>query len=59
MSWHRKHLLDIESLSAEEITAVLDTAREFKAVGERDIKGPRPAGQDGRKFFRRTLHAHA
>ena len=38
MSWHRKHLLDIESLSAEEITTVLDTAREFKAVGERDIK---------------------
>jgi len=38
MSWHRKHLLDIESLSTEEITAVLDTAREFKAVGERDIK---------------------
>ena len=37
MSWHRKHLLDIESLSAEEITTVLDTAREFKAVGERDI----------------------
>ena len=38
MSWHRKHLLDIESLTTEEITAVLDTAREFKAVGERDIK---------------------
>ena len=38
MSWHRKHLLDIESLTAGEITAVLDTAREFKAVGERDIK---------------------
>ena len=38
MSWNRKHLLDIESLSAGEITAVLDTAREFKAVGERDIK---------------------
>ena len=38
MSWHRKHLLDIESLSAEEIITVLDTAREFKAVGERDIK---------------------
>ncbi len=38
MSWHRKHLLDIESLSVEEITTVLDTAREFKAVGERDIK---------------------
>ena len=38
MSWHRKHLLDIERLSAEEITTVLDTAREFKAVGERAIK---------------------
>ncbi len=38
MSWHRKHLLDIESLTPEEITTVLDTAREFKAVGERDIK---------------------
>lgn len=38
MSWTRKHLLDIESLSAEEINAVLDTARGFKAVGERAIK---------------------
>jgi len=38
MSWHRKHLLDIESLSAEEIVTVLDTARAFKAVGERAIK---------------------
>src|SRR4051812_47144536 len=36
--WHRKHLLDIESLSAAEITTVLDTARAFKAVGERAIK---------------------
>src|SRR5712671_4796207 len=38
MTWHRKHLLDIESLSAEEIKIVLDTARSFKAVGERAIK---------------------
>ncbi len=38
MSWHRKHLLDIESLSPEEIVTVLDTARTFKAVGERAIK---------------------
>ena len=38
MNWHQKHLLDIESLSVEELTAVLDTSREFKAVGERDIK---------------------
>ena len=38
MSWNRKHLLDIESLTAEEINTVLDTARAFKAVGERAIK---------------------
>jgi len=38
MSWNRKHLLDIESLSADEINTVLDTARAFKAVGERAIK---------------------
>lgn len=38
MSWKRTHLLDIESLSAEEIITVLDTARAFKAVGERVIK---------------------
>src|SRR5437763_1034381 len=38
MTWHRKHLLDIESLSAEEINIVLDTARSFKAVGQRAIK---------------------
>src|SRR5687767_12053428 len=37
-TWQRKHLLDIESLSADEIIKVLDTAREFKAVGERAIK---------------------
>ena len=38
MTWNRKHLLDIESLSADEITTVLDTAQAFKAVGERAIK---------------------
>src|ERR1035437_7767672 len=38
MSWTRKHLLDIESLTADEIVTVLDTARAFKAVGERAIK---------------------
>jgi aspartate carbamoyltransferase catalytic subunit len=38
MSWTRKHLLDIESLSADEINTVLDTAQAFKAVGERAIK---------------------
>src|SRR6186713_2436321 len=38
MSWTRKHLLDIESLNADEINTVLDTAKAFKAVGERAIK---------------------
>jgi aspartate carbamoyltransferase catalytic subunit len=38
MTWTRKHLLDIESLTAEEISFVLETARSFKAVGERAIK---------------------
>ncbi len=38
MIWNRKHLLDIQSLSAEEITFALDTAKSFKAVGERAIK---------------------
>ncbi|HAV61584.1 MAG TPA: aspartate carbamoyltransferase, partial [Verrucomicrobiales bacterium] len=34
MTWKRKHLLDIESLSVEELVTILDTARAFKAVGE-------------------------
>ena len=38
MNWTRKHLLDIESLDAGEIRTILDTARAFKAVGERTIK---------------------
>jgi aspartate carbamoyltransferase catalytic subunit len=38
VSWNRNHLLDIESLEPEEIITVLDTARAFKAVGERAIK---------------------
>jgi len=38
MNWTRKHLLDIESLSSEEVTLLLDTAMAFKSVGERAIK---------------------
>src|SRR5881409_4328190 len=38
MTWHRKHLLDIESLTPDEITTALETAKAFKAVGERAIK---------------------
>jgi len=37
MAWHRKHLLDIEC-SRGRNCHVLDTARAFKAVGERAIK---------------------
>jgi aspartate carbamoyltransferase catalytic subunit len=38
MIWNRKHLLDIQSLTAEEIMTVLDTALALKAVGQRAIK---------------------
>jgi aspartate carbamoyltransferase catalytic subunit len=38
MAWHRKHLLDIESLTKDELLTILDTAKAFKAVGERAIK---------------------
>ena len=38
MSWNKKHILDIQSLTPEEITTVLDTVRAFKNVGERAIK---------------------
>jgi aspartate carbamoyltransferase catalytic subunit len=38
VTWTRKHFLDIQSLSAEEIVFALDTAKQFKAVGERAIK---------------------
>jgi aspartate carbamoyltransferase catalytic subunit len=60
MSWNRKHLLDIESLSADEIVTVLDTAKAFKAVGERAIKKvPGLARQNRRQPVHRTVHAHA
>ena len=32
--WNRRHLLDTESLSAEEITVILDTAEQFKQITE-------------------------
>lgn len=38
MTWTRKHLLDIESLSPGELEMILDTAMAFKSVGERTIK---------------------
>lgn len=38
MDWTRKDLLDLQSLSAEEILLILDTARQFKALSERKRK---------------------
>jgi aspartate carbamoyltransferase catalytic subunit len=37
-SWSRRHLLGLEDLSAEEITAILDTAESFDEVSRRDRK---------------------
>jgi len=36
--WHRKDLLGIQELSADEIRVVLDTATAFKQVGKRAVK---------------------
>ncbi len=38
MTWNRKDILDIESLSVEEIKSVLDTADGLKEISERSIK---------------------
>ncbi len=38
MTYTRKDLLDLESLSAEEIALFLDTAEKFREVGEREVK---------------------
>jgi aspartate carbamoyltransferase catalytic subunit len=38
MTWNRSHLLDLQSLSAADLTLILDTARAFKRVGEREVK---------------------
>lgn len=38
MNWTRRHLLDIQSLSADELSAVLDTAQTFKGFARREIK---------------------
>ena len=38
MKWTRKDLVALSDLSAEEITLILDTAAEFKGVGQRRLK---------------------
>jgi len=37
-TWRRKHLLDLESLSADELRCILDTAAGFKEVSTRSVK---------------------
>lgn len=52
MSWNRKHLLDLESLSPSEIETILSTASNFKQVGERRIKKvPSLTGKTVVNFF--------
>lgn len=38
MAWNRKDILDIESLSIDEITSILDTADGLKEISQRSIK---------------------
>lgn len=38
MAWNRKDILDIASLSVDEITSILDTADGLKEISERSIK---------------------
>jgi aspartate carbamoyltransferase catalytic subunit len=38
MTWSRQHLLDLQSLTAQDITNILDAAKSFKAINERAIK---------------------
>jgi glutamate-1-semialdehyde aminotransferase len=56
MTWNRKHLLDIESLTPEEILTVLETARAFKAVGGQPLfiergEGPYIYDVEGNKYI--------
>jgi aspartate carbamoyltransferase catalytic subunit len=40
--WHRKHLLGLRELSAEEITYILDTAEGFEQISTRSVKKAPP-----------------
>ena len=40
--WHRKHLLGLRELSAEEITYILDTAQGFEQISTRSVKKAPP-----------------
>ena len=36
--WNKRHLLDLQSLNKEEIELILETAKSFKEVSEREVK---------------------
>jgi len=40
--WHRKHLLGLRELNAEEITCILDTAKGFEQISTRSVKKAPP-----------------
>ncbi len=42
IKWHRKHLLGLRELSAEEITYILDTAEGFEQISTRSVKKAPP-----------------
>ena len=42
LMWHRKHLLGLRELSAEEITYILDTAKGFEQISTRSVKKAPP-----------------
>ena len=42
IKWHRKHLLGLRELSAEEITYILDTAEGFQQISTRSVKKAPP-----------------
>jgi len=37
-NWTHKHLLDLQTVTHDDITLILETAKSFKAVGKRDVK---------------------
>lgn len=58
--WTRRHLLDLESLSAEELNCLLDTADRFKAATD-DCRRKISVltGRNAGESVLRKLHSHA
>ena len=55
--WHRKHLLGLRELSAEEITYILDTAKGFEQISTRSVKKAPPLrGKVVVNLFLKTAH---